>query len=135
MAPRRFSIGRAADCDVVIADSSVSRRHAELEVDREALRLVDCRSTHGTHVIDNGHPRRVVREAVTPETIVQFGDSSLSVGDLLEAIQLKYPALAFGARPPAGGPRDIPHTRGTRLVRCGCGVIKPKGTACPGCGS
>ena len=33
-------IGRASTCDVVIAEDWVSRRHCELQVDGDALRLL-----------------------------------------------------------------------------------------------
>lgn len=138
MAPRRFSIGRALDCDVVLADPSVSRRHAEIElIAGDAITLVDCQSTHGTHVVDEGRARRIARAAVSPASLVRLGDLTLSVSDLLEAIQIKFPALSLAATlgPPAPpGPRSLPDAGGSRLVRCACGVIKPRGSTCPGCG-
>jgi Protein of unknown function (DUF3662)/FHA domain len=48
------TIGRAKDCDIAIDDSSVSRRHAELRVDGDAVWIVDLDSTNGTEV--NGRP-------------------------------------------------------------------------------
>jgi hypothetical protein len=120
---------------VVIADPSVSRRHAELEwLDDQALRLIDCQSTQGTHILERGRPRRVAREMVTPDTAIQLGDVTLSVSDLVDAIRLKYPALPVAAPPAPAASREPPRSSGSRLVRCGCGVIKPRGTVCPGCG-
>lgn len=43
-------IGRGADNDVVIDDDSVSARHARLEFDEGAWRLIDLESTNGTYV-------------------------------------------------------------------------------------
>src|SRR6202042_793817 len=41
-------LGRARDCDVTIADGSVSRRHARLHV--SPLRLEDLGSANGTRI-------------------------------------------------------------------------------------
>lgn len=136
---KRYSIGRALDCDVVLADASVSRRHAELEVgDNRLTTLVDCQSTQGTHVVEGGKTRRIAREAVRPETQIRIGDLTLTVADLLEAIRVRQPSpppVAPGPPQPSPVSRDLPSAPGTRrLVRCGCGVIKTKGSICPGCG-
>ena len=43
-------IGRLADCDVVLVDPNVSRRHAELRRDGSSVVLIDLGSTNGTRV-------------------------------------------------------------------------------------
>lgn len=43
-------LGRAASCDVVIDDDSVSAQHARLEFDAGAWRITDLGSTNGTAV-------------------------------------------------------------------------------------
>ena len=43
-------LGRAAGCDVVIDDDSVSAQHARLEFDTGAWRITDLGSTNGTAV-------------------------------------------------------------------------------------
>jgi pSer/pThr/pTyr-binding forkhead associated (FHA) protein len=48
------TIGRLSTNDVVLADSNVSRRHAELRRSGEGWHLVDLGSTNGTAV--NGRP-------------------------------------------------------------------------------
>jgi hypothetical protein len=139
---QRFSIGRAPECDLVIADASVSRRHAELVLlDGGQLYLVDCQSTHGTRLSHGGTVRDVRQEFVEPGAILQFGDVSMPVGDVLAALRAKHPGIAEAPRPsggPAGGPaaarRGNTWARGTRLVRCACGVVKAKGQRCPECG-
>jgi hypothetical protein len=45
-------IGRAADCDLRLADPGVSRRHAEIRLENDALVLVDLGSTNGVRVND-----------------------------------------------------------------------------------
>jgi pSer/pThr/pTyr-binding forkhead associated (FHA) protein len=44
------TLGRAAGCDVVIDDDSVSAEHARLEFDLGAWRITDLGSTNGTSV-------------------------------------------------------------------------------------
>jgi hypothetical protein len=135
---QRFSIGRAPECDLVIADASVSRRHAELVLlDGGQVYLVDCQSTHGTRLSHGGQVRVVRQDFVEPGAVLQFGDVSMPVGDVLDALRAKHPGIA-GAPRPSGGPaaarRGNTWARGTRLVRCACGVVKAKGQRCPECG-
>ena len=47
---RRLTIGRASDCDLMLADPSVSRHHAELRRQDEGWLLVDLGSTNGTRL-------------------------------------------------------------------------------------
>jgi len=135
---RTFTIGRAPDCDIVLADDSVSRRHAELMVVADGqIFLADCRSTHGTQVIENGVKQPLDQQVVSPHASIRFGDVTMAVAEILSALRTRYPDLAIpapaDARPPA--PRHgRTWPRGTRLVRCACGTVKPKGHACPECG-
>ncbi|MFC3689664.1 FhaA domain-containing protein [Aquipuribacter hungaricus] len=76
------TLGRGSDADIVLDDTGVSRRHAELRVDtssgRTVLSVLDLGSTNGTFVADEpvghqalrsgdvvslGHTRVVVRDA------------------------------------------------------------------------
>jgi hypothetical protein len=43
----RVVLGRSRDCDVVVSDPNVSRRHAELHRDEQGWSLVDLGSTNG----------------------------------------------------------------------------------------
>lgn len=65
--PTGVVMGRSPDCDVVIKDFGVSRRHAEVVVDGDNCRLVDLKSKNGTQV--NG-----VR---VPEALLSDGDKIL----------------------------------------------------------
>ena len=68
-----FTIGRSRDCDLLVDDANVSRRHAELRSDGESWRIVDLGSTNGIKV-----NRRRVDEAV-----LRSGDRiTLGVTDL-----------------------------------------------------
>ena len=133
-----FSIGRAPECDVVIADPSVSRKHAELLVlDDGALFLVDCQSTGGTKVTQRGVTREIRQEVVDADATVQFGEVSMPIGFLLDALRAKHagaglPAsLSPGPQPSRQGQS---WAKGARLVRCRCGVVKVKGQRCRECG-
>ncbi len=48
--PGGAAIGRSRDCDIVLEDSSVSRRHAELRPEGNAWRIEDLGSTNGVRV-------------------------------------------------------------------------------------
>lgn len=54
-----FTIGRGRDCDLVIDDPNISRRHAELRSEGDSWRIVDLGSTNGIKV-----NRRRLDEAV-----------------------------------------------------------------------
>jgi hypothetical protein len=50
VAPRGATIGRSRDCDIVLEDSSVSRRHAELRPGGAGWTIDDLGSTNGVRV-------------------------------------------------------------------------------------
>ena len=66
-------IGRLPECDVVLADPNVSRRHAELRRDGSTVILVDLGSTNGTRV--NG--ANVKRRQLSDGDEISIGSSSL----------------------------------------------------------
>jgi hypothetical protein len=66
-------IGRSRECDVQLADTNVSRRHAELRQDGATYWLVDLGSTNGTDL--NG--RRVEREKLSDGDAITIGSSEL----------------------------------------------------------
>lgn len=44
------SVGRAADCDLVVPDVTVSRRHADLDRQGDLVRVIDLGSSNGTAI-------------------------------------------------------------------------------------
>jgi hypothetical protein len=62
-------LGRSRDCDVVLADSNVSRRHAEIRPAGDAWIITDLGSTNGVQV--NG--RRVTSAPVKPGDDIVVG--------------------------------------------------------------
>ena len=45
-----IEMGRSPDCDIVIKDFGVSRKHAKVMTDGDRCRLIDLTSKNGTHV-------------------------------------------------------------------------------------
>jgi len=68
-------IGRAPECELVLKDSRVSRRHARLHARDGVLVLTDLGSTNGTLV--NGH--RVTELVLGAGDRIQIGETSLVV--------------------------------------------------------
>ncbi|RMG11860.1 MAG: FHA domain-containing protein [Deltaproteobacteria bacterium] len=109
--PGRTLVGRLHDCDLVLAQKQVSRRHAAITLrDDGAVIVEDLGSQNGTYV--NG--RRIAAPTeVGPEDSIQIGDFTLRVGaerlqpDLpwQESGDLRLPqvALVDGAQVSAGG--------------------------------
>jgi hypothetical protein len=54
------SIGRLADCDIVLADPNVSRRHAEVRPRGDGFEIADLGSTNGTRVNGVGVKERLL---------------------------------------------------------------------------
>ena len=57
-----LTIGRLPECDVVVADKNVSRRHAELRRQDGQIVVVDLGSTNGTRVNGAGIKERVLAD-------------------------------------------------------------------------
>ena len=69
-------VGRGAEADLVIADDTVSRRHAEFRGDRATLSVIDLESSNGTTL--NGNP--IVGELVLHDgDILGFGSAIVVV--------------------------------------------------------
>lgn len=75
--PSSVVFGRAADCDIVVADRSVSGRHARLAWNGPELQLEDLGSANGTWV----QGERVERAVVKVGADVRFGRTPLPWGD------------------------------------------------------
>jgi pSer/pThr/pTyr-binding forkhead associated (FHA) protein len=75
--PGRYYIGRAPECDVILAPRSISRRHAILENRDVKWVLTDLGSTNGTRL--NGRPLSVNAGTVlgTAPSKIEFGADTL----------------------------------------------------------
>ncbi len=86
--PGRLTVGRQADCDLVIPDPLVSRRHAELAVRDGVLYLQDLGSANGTIV--NG-------ESVASEQVLEDGDV-VEFGDTKATVRVVVPRVSIALR-------------------------------------
>ena len=66
---RTLVVGRADDCDLPLADSTVSRRHAELDLTPSGVRLRDLGSSNGTFL----DGQRVSEAVARPGSRISFG--------------------------------------------------------------
>ncbi|HSH60151.1 MAG TPA: DUF3662 and FHA domain-containing protein [Acidimicrobiales bacterium] len=73
VADKPLGIGRLAECEVVLADDSVSRRHAEVRRQGSQIVVADLGSTNGTKV--NGE--RVAERVLDDGDVITVGNASL----------------------------------------------------------
>jgi pSer/pThr/pTyr-binding forkhead associated (FHA) protein len=104
-------VGRDASCDVVVADKSVSRRHALLERRGEAWAVVDQGSANGTFL--DGKP--ISASALRDGQELRFGMVSFRV-----EIEADMPTMLMPAR------RRVPPARPAAPVAPAC--LCPGGT-------
>jgi FHA domain-containing protein len=71
---RRVVIGRSRDCDIQLADTNVSRRHAELRQEGASYWIVDLGSTNGMEV--NG--KRVKRAKLKDGDSITLGSTEIT---------------------------------------------------------
>ncbi len=87
---RRWTIGRARDCDYVISHALVSSRHATLEERPDGyLYLVDNNSTNGTYF--NSLSNKIAQPTpIGADDVVYFSRQyNVSVGEMLRALGAK----------------------------------------------
>ncbi len=75
----RVLLGRSRECDIRLADTNVSRRHAEVRHEDDAYWIVDLGSTNGTEL--NG--RRVERAKLSDGDRITLGATDLRFGHVL----------------------------------------------------
>src|SRR5262245_23677251 len=96
---RRFTIGRDRNCDVPVADDSVSRLHAEIWLaDDGALMMADRGSSNGTTLVRSGQSFPLRVDVLMPGDHIRLGGVVLAVTDLIAAVETKTP----GALTPKG---------------------------------
>jgi transcriptional regulator with GAF, ATPase, and Fis domain len=66
-------IGSARDCDLVIADPTVSRHHVTLAVDEHGIRVIDAHSRNGTWV----DGLRVYDALARPDSSIKLGGTTI----------------------------------------------------------
>lgn len=125
-----FTVGRDPECDVILPDSSVSRRHLKVTLTGSGLLLEDMGSSNGTWL--NG--RRITREVVPAGQAFVVGRVSMALRSLEEgAVSTPY------VPPRNGGNGDAPVRQETLAVDIPQGYFDPapppmRTFDCPGCG-
>ena len=71
---KKLVIGRAKECDFVLNDARISKRHAEMEVSRNSVVIYDLDSKNSTYV--NGVPIRG-RHKLEDEDTLLIGETEL----------------------------------------------------------
>jgi hypothetical protein len=75
LAPDGSVVGRSRDCDIVLEDSGISRRHAEVRPDGDGWAVVDLNSTNGVRL--NGRPIHGA-EHLEPGDVIELGSTEIS---------------------------------------------------------
>lgn len=74
--PGSYTLGKGDHCDVILADSHVSRNHASISLDRSGAFLTDLESTNGTWL--NGQ-KITEATALNKADVIGFGDLSVRI--------------------------------------------------------
>jgi hypothetical protein len=110
------TLGRSEECEVTIEDPLVSRRHAQISVDGDEVRLVDLGSRNGVRI--NGRP-------VQGSVVLQDGDR----------VRIGTQVLVFSCILAREGRSQTRATGALRLcARCKLPFARET-TACPHCGA
>ena len=130
---KKYTIGRSQNCDIVIADESVGRIHAEITFMEDGkLFLQDCKSLNGTALLSSDKYKRINQEYITPQDKVSFGRFKITVKELLEYISLKDSEDNDSESSIQGNGYKPPDSK--QLIRCQiCGSIKSTTKKCPVC--
>jgi RsiW-degrading membrane proteinase PrsW (M82 family) len=98
--PTTLTLGRDPAADFTIADTSVSRRHAELVLlDDRRIFVRDLGTANGTARLRNGQRTPIQRDVIAPGDDVAFGDIILSFDMLHDML-----ATRLGRTPAAHSP-------------------------------
>lgn len=124
-----FTVGRDPECDVILPDSSVSRRHLKVTLTGSGLLLEDMGSSNGTWL--NG--RRITREVVPTGQAFVVGRVSMALRALEEG------SVSTPYVPPRGNGDGGVQRQQTLAVDIPQGYFDPapppmRTFDCPGCG-
>jgi len=82
-------VGGARDNDLVLSDDAVSRRHLEIRLRKDEVRVVDLGSTNGT-TVDGVH---IVEAVLSAASLIRLGASAIRVTPIDEPV-----AIALSSR-------------------------------------
>lgn len=81
-----YRIGRSPEADIIVDDSSVSRKHADLIIARDGRYcLVDLQSMNGSFRRRGSRWVRLSRDYVAADEPIRLGSVETNVSDLLKA--------------------------------------------------
>jgi pSer/pThr/pTyr-binding forkhead associated (FHA) protein len=92
------TVGRE-NCDVLLMDPTVSRRHAQITVTGGAAQVLDSGSTNGT-LVDGAPLPAGTNRSIVPGTVIRFGSASFTLAGPAAA---EVSATARAAEPAAAG--------------------------------
>ncbi len=111
------TLGRSEECEVTIEDPLVSRRHAQISVDGDEVRLIDLGSRNGVRL--NGRP-------VTGSAPLQDGDR----------VRIGTQDLVFTRVVPRANAANLNRTTGVLRLCAQCKLpFARETTSCPHCGA
>jgi DNA-binding NtrC family response regulator len=86
LAARRGAVrvGTAEDNDLVLRDDSVSRRHFELKLRGDEVRVLDLGSTNGTFI----DGLRVIEAVLSPGALIRLGSTAIRVTPIEEPVTI-----------------------------------------------
>ena len=85
---KNYIVGRSAESDICLDDSSVSRFHAEITISTDGrFYLTDCNSSHGTFIARNGSWSKITQDFVTGNESVLLGRYQSSIPALLSLLK------------------------------------------------
>jgi adenylate cyclase len=98
MAREVNTVGRLPECEVMLTDSLVSRRHAEIRREDSRYRIVDLNSLNGVYV----NNLRVSNEVLASGDVISIGGVQLLFEDSLPGLPGRGAAGPDQESPPAG---------------------------------
>ncbi len=85
----RLKLGRSKDCSITLRDTTISRTHAAIEINRDGtLDIQDLGSANGTWVKRKGRWRRVDRVTMRADQEIRFGKKKVLLSELFKDIDL-----------------------------------------------
>lgn len=96
--PHGVRVGSQSDCDIVLADSSVSPVHAEIQAEGSTITVINKTDARGVALLRDGRKTALFHEAIHAGDRVRFGEVEMSFEEIIEAIRFRYPNFAFRER-------------------------------------
>lgn len=95
-------IGRGPKNDIILANPTVSREHATLEVTEGRILITDLGSKSGTYLAQGEKLHRATYHEVKEHHTVLFGSERCVVGDLIRQITERNREIVYRRNPLTG---------------------------------